>query len=262
MSFAHFKLLPAVFISLIFIAETGCRNKTHITAVNPGTVEMNSSVEQRDSVINSILAPYKTGMDSIMNVVIGTTTAAMPKEREKSETLLGNFVADVVLNSGNEAYTKSGATPAHVCILNNGGLRSSLPQGNITRGNIFELMPFENEIVVVTITGQKMLELLKYVAASGGVPVSGMKMGIQADRTPGATLIQGVAFDTSKTYKIITSDYLANGGDKMSFLKDPVKLETTGLKIRDAIIEHFVALTRENKSVTPSLDGRIYYETK
>jgi len=262
MSSKYFKLLPAVFISLIFIAETGCHHKTHITAVNPGTVEMNSSVEQRDSVINSVLTPYKEGMDSIMNVVIGSTTAAMPKEREKSETLLGNFVADVVLFGGNEAYTKTGATPAHVCILNNGGLRSSLPQGNITRGNIFELMPFENEIVVVTITGQKMLELLKYVAASGGVPVAGMKMGIQPDRTPGATLIQGETFDTSKTYKIITSDYLANGGDKMSFLKDPIKLETTGLKIRDAIIDHFVALSRENKSVTPSLDGRIYYETK
>jgi 2',3'-cyclic-nucleotide 2'-phosphodiesterase (5'-nucleotidase family) len=248
--------------ALLITAGIGCHRKTHITAITPGTVEMNSSVQQNDSAISAILTPYKSGMDSIMNVVIGTTTAAMPKEREKSETLLGNFVADVVLNSGNNAYTKTETTPAQVCILNNGGLRSSLPQGKITRGNIFELMPFENEIVVVTISGKKMFELLKYVAASGGVPVAGMKMGIKADRTPGNVLIQGVTFDSTKTYKIITSDYLANGGDKMSFLKDPIKIETTGLKIRDAIIEHFQELTRQNKSVTPALDGRIYYETK
>lgn len=263
MSIKPLRILPLFLIALLIIEVSGCHRKTHITAITPGTVEMNSSVQQNDSVISSILTPYKTGMDSIMNVVIGTTTAAMPKEREKSETLLGNFVADVVLNSGNNAYIKTeNTTPAQVCILNNGGLRSSLPQGNITRGNIFELMPFENEIVVVTISGQKMFELLKYVAASGGVPVAGMKMGIKADRTPGNVLIQGVAFDSTKTYKIITSDYLANGGDKMSFLKDPIKTETTGLKIRDAIIEHFLELTRQNKSVTPALDGRIYYETK
>jgi hypothetical protein len=48
----------------------------------------------------------------------------------------------------------------------------------------------------------------------------------------------------------------------MSFLKDPVKLETTGVKIRDAIIAHFQALTQEKKSANPMLDGRVYYETK
>jgi 2',3'-cyclic-nucleotide 2'-phosphodiesterase (5'-nucleotidase family) len=255
-------LIVIPLLLFVMLITDSCNKRTHVTAISPSTVEMNNSVAQNDSQIQSILKPYKLGMDSIMNVVIGTSVSAMPKEREKTETLLGNFVADIVLASGDKAYSVQYGGSADVCILNNGGLRSSLPQGNITRGNIFELMPFDNEIVVVTITGAKMWDLLKYVAASGGVPVAGMKMGIRADLTPGKVEIRGVAFDSTKTYRIVTSDYLANGGDKMSFLKDPVKLETTGVKIRDAIIAHFQALTQEKKSANPMLDGRVYYETK
>lgn len=253
------------FLPLLFSVAIGgfsCHRPVHVTSVTPGYSEVNKATAQSDSATHSILAPYKLGMDSIMNEVVGQTSEAMPKERDKSETLLGNFVADVCLEKGNSAYKPEDGIPGQVCILNNGGLRSSLPKGNITRGNVFELMPFDNEIVVVTISGSKMWELIKYVAASGGVPVAGMKMGLKADKTPGAVFINGVAFDSTKTYKIVTSDYLASGGDKMSFLKEPLRIEQTGYRIRDAILDYFLATKKQGTIVTPKLDGRIYYETK
>jgi len=234
----------------------------HVVSVTPGYAELNSTVTQEDSATHALLAPYKLGLDSIMNEVVGETSEAMPKEKDRAETLLGNFVADICLERGNLVYHPADNLPAQVCILNNGGLRSSLPKGIITRGNIFELMPFDNEIVVVTITGAKMWSLLKYVGASGGVPVAGMKMGLKPDKTPGAVTILGVPFDSTKTYKVITSDYLASGGDKMSFLQNPLKLETTGYKIRDAILDDCLANKKQGIVITPKLDGRIYYETK
>lgn len=249
-------LLPSVLFLLFVFA---CRH-VHVAAVTPGYVIMNDSVAQHDSVIASILTPYKLQLDSVMDEVIGKTTLAMPNEKGKQETFLGNFVADVCLSKGNSVYKPADGRPADVCLLNNGGLRASLPQGNITRRNIFELMPFDNEMVVVTISGAKMWELIRFVTASGGMPIAGMNVGMKPDKSPGKVLVNGEPFDSTKTYKVLTSDYLAHGGDKMLFLKDPIAYETTGYLIRTALIDAFTEKNKAGIAVTPVVDGRIHYE--
>lgn len=236
-----------------------CRH-AHVTGITPGYVEMNSTVTQNDSAVHNLLTPYKVQLDSVMNAVVGQTAFALPNEKGRTETLLGNFVADACLARGNSKYAPADGKPAQVCILNNGGLRASLPAGNVTRGNVFELMPFDNEIVVVTISGKKMWDLIKFTAASGGVPLAGMNLGMKPDKTPGKVLINGVAFDSTQTYKVMTSDYLANGGDKMAFLKDPVSIEKTGYLIRDAILDTFSEAQKAGRMISPVTDGRIHYE--
>jgi 2',3'-cyclic-nucleotide 2'-phosphodiesterase (5'-nucleotidase family) len=256
------KLLFPFFFSLLLAAA--CHH-TQVTGVETGSVVMDGKSGSRDSATAAILLPYKDSLDKLMNVVVGYSDVAMPKEREKLETLLGNFVADVCLQEGNRQLIqvdKGLPRYAQLCLFNNGGLRSSLPQGNITRGNIFELMPFDNEIVIVTLTGKKTWDLLRYLAASGGQPVAGLKMGIKPDKTPGTVLIQGQPFDSTKTYMVMTSDYLANGGDKMDFFRNPLQLETTGLKIRDALLEYCMTQKALGKTIHPVPDGRLYYETK
>lgn len=253
------KFLAAVLGLLLLLA---CHHPAHVTGVTPGYTVMNDSVAQRDTAIEAILNPYKLHLDSIMDEVVGTTTVALPNEKGKLETLLGNFVSDVVLAKGNQHYAPADEKPAQVVVLNNGGLRASLPKGNITRRNVFELMPFDNEIVVVTLSGSRMWELIRYVAVSGGVPVAGMTLGMHPDKTPGEVLINGVPFDSAQTYKVMTSDYLAYGGDKMSFFKNPLKYETTGYLIRTAILDSFEEKHKAGIAVTPVLDGRIHYETK
>ena len=252
--------VPHWSLVLLMASAIACHHRAHVTSVSPGYTVMNDSVAQTDSAIAVILNPYKQQLDSVMNEVIGSTTVAMPNEKGKQETYLGNFVADVCLSRGNSVYKPEDGKPAQVCLLNNGGLRASLPQGPITRRNIFELMPFDNEIVVVTISGQKMWELIRFVAASGGMPVAGMNLGMKPDKSPGKVLIGGEPFDSTKTYKVLTSDYLAHGGDKMSFLKDPIAYETTGYLIRNALIDAFIEKHKAGTAVTPVLDGRIHYE--
>lgn len=248
--------LPFVLVAFSALA---CRN-SHVTGITPGYVEMNSGVAQSDSATHAILAPYKLRMDSVMNVVVGITAVPLPNEKGKTETLLGDFVADACLSQGNANYHPADGLPAQVCILNNGGLRASLPQGNVTRGNVFELMPFDNEIVVVTITGNKMWDLVKFAAASGGVPIAGMRIGLKPDKTPGEVLIGGMPFDSTKTYKVMTSDYLANGGDKMAFLKDPIQQDKTGYLLRNAILDTFAEAQKAGKTISPVTDGRMHYE--
>jgi 2',3'-cyclic-nucleotide 2'-phosphodiesterase (5'-nucleotidase family) len=257
-------IFPLFFTAILAVA---CHHHADVTGLDVGYVEMNKSADQFDSATDKILRPYKDSLDKLMNVIVGRTDTVMPKEHDKPETLLGNFVADVCLENIKENCSRmSDPAPtvscADICLFNTGGLRSSLPKGNITRGNIFELMPFDNQLVIVTISGKKTWELIKYVSMSGGQPMSGMKLGIHPDRTPSVVSIGGLPFDSSKTYAVLTSDYLANGGDKMDFFKAPEKIENTGILIRDAILDYCEEQTQKGKTLTAKLDGRFYYDTK
>lgn len=255
------KYFFAFFLSTTLIVAA-CHHQSALTGVEVGYVEMNKTELQHDSATGNMLRPYKDSLDKLMNVIIGTTDVAMPKENGKPETLLGNFVSDICLQKILSLDYKSPDVAGTLSFFNNGGMRSSLPKGNITRGNIFELMPFDNELVVITLSGKKTWELIRYAAASGGQPMAGMKLGIHPDRTPATVFISEQAFDSTKTYRVITSDYLANGGDKMDFFKNPIKIQTTGVLIRNAILEHCIQETKQGRTLTAKLDGRFYYETK
>jgi 2',3'-cyclic-nucleotide 2'-phosphodiesterase (5'-nucleotidase family) len=145
-------------------------------------------------------------------------------------------------------------------MLNNGGLRTSLPAGAISKGKIFELMPFENMLVVLTISGAQMKNLLAYIGKSKGVPVSGMQMKIDSEGGVKQVMIGGLPFDENKNYRVATSDYLAGGGDKMGFFKNPVSNELLSRKLRDALIEEMVMLQQQGKKLEPVLDKRISNE--
>ncbi len=243
--------------------SVACR-QTQVTELEVGYAELNKEALQYDSATDKILKPYKDSLDKLMNVIVGHTDVAMAKERDKPETLLGNFVADICLARTNTYAEKSAGTinRVDIALFNNGGLRSSLPKGIITRGNIFELMPFDNELVVLTLSGKKTWELIRYVSASGGQPMAGMKLGIHPDRTPSAVLINGQPFDSTRTYNVVTSDYLSNGGDKMDFFKNPVKIQATGILIRNAILDYCIAETAKGNILTAKLDQRFYYDIK
>ena len=193
-----------------------------------------------------------------MNEVLVISAEEFPKERGKSETKLGNLVADLSLEVANEIYKPTDNDSIDFCLLNFGGLRTSLPKGEITRGKIFELMPFENELVVVTITKEKYDEVIEYIKKSGGQPISGLSIKTNHDLTE---VIQYWENDKNKnTIKILTSDYLANGGDNMKFFLNPIKTEPVGIKLRDAIIQHCKNQHKKGKQLTGKIDGRITFE--
>ena len=85
-------------------------------------------------------------------------------------------------------------------------------------------------------------------------------MIIKSDKTPGAITIGGQPFDENKNYKVVTSDYLALGGDKMNFFNAPVKNEVVGKKIRDGLIEYCLEQTQKGLQLKSQLDKRIAHE--
>jgi len=242
----------ALLLFLVFILS--CKSISTIQRVESKQyVFSDSSNSEIDSSAWKLIKPYRDTLDITMNQVIAYSNQALIKGNP--EGLLGDFAADACSNIAKSTSIKLNINSQDFTFLNNGGLRTSLPKGEITRRNIYELMPFENELVIVNLSGEQALQLLNFIADHGGSPVSGITMKIENKKAIDIK-INGFSFESSKKYKILTSDYLANGGDNLTFLKN-AKKESLNLKVRDAMIYYLEELNKKGDSLNIKLDGRI-----
>jgi 2',3'-cyclic-nucleotide 2'-phosphodiesterase (5'-nucleotidase family) len=203
-----------------------------------------------DSSILKLLSPYSKSLSTVMNEVIANV--ATPLEKKQPEGTLGNVMADAMLK---QASTKFGQ---HVDIgfINYGGIRlNEIPAGPLTRGKVFELSPFDNVIVLITIKGDALKNFLDLVAARGGWPVSGMTMQI-ADKKATQITIAGRPLDENAKYIIALPDYVANGGDDASMLKG-LPRQDKGIVYRDELLAYFTQFQKEGKTISSSIEGRI-----
>lgn len=243
------------FAAVVFSLLISCNTGSTISSVNTAVIELNSTtVPKEDPEASSTIDPYKSKLDSDMNSVLAICEENLTKANPEGR--LGNLIADLTLEKANEYCVAKGIPKADISLLNNGGLRTSLPEGEILKRRVFELMPFENEIVIVTLTGNKTLMLFDYLAYVNGMPLAGARMGIK-DGQQAEISIGGEPIDTNRTYRVATSDYLAHGGDRMKFFLTPLKIENLGHKLRDAIIEYMVAEHKAGRTINAQLDGRI-----
>lgn len=253
----HFIHSSVTLLTAVFLIA-GCSTKTKLKKVETSSISFKSTENgAEDKAIAAYIEPYKKKMDAEMNAVLIISENAMVKDLPESS--LGNMVSDIVLKKASEKYNAKFGKKVDMVLLNNGGLRTSFPKGEITKGKVFELMPFENEIVVLTLSGEKTQQLFDYIAHAKGMPVAGIKMGIK-DTIPTNVLIGGIPFDNTKTYTVATSDYLSAGGDKMRFFNNPIKIDNVGYKLRDALIDYMVEENAKGNKLNSKKDGRIYIE--
>jgi len=218
-------------------------------------ISVSEELGTMDSTIVKLYAPYKNILEKDMNRVLAISEKELVKD--KPESLLTNFLADLLLEQGAVVANdhQLNFTPA-VSFFNYGGIRSSLPKGEITVGNIFELMPFENELVFIELKGDKMQAFMDYIADHGGGSVGGARMVIANDKANDVK-IGGKEIDFNKNYWLVTNDYVAAGGDGLEMLAENERFINSGEKIRDAIIDYLEELTNNNQHVNPKLDERI-----
>jgi 2',3'-cyclic-nucleotide 2'-phosphodiesterase (5'-nucleotidase family) len=239
----------------IWINHYGCRTY-YSTNSAKGELMPLDSLMAVDSSALAIIEPYKRDIDIEMNEIISYSEIDITKNQP--EGLLNNFISDLVLHMCNKYYCGDSAS-CDVVILNNGGLRAALPKGLITVGDVYRLMPFENEAVVLTISSENFLEMVNYIIQAGGVPFAGMRIKTKQLQLTELT-VNGEQFDENRTYTVITSDYLAAGGDKMQFFNNPLEQRFLSVLIRDLIINYLKEQNTLGNSIHPTLDGRIVYE--
>lgn len=235
-------------IYLLLILLAACKSY-HTTQVqwDEYHIETKKQAVSADTSIAGIIAPYKNALDSQMNAVIGTNAIALSSK--KPEGSLGDFFADAIREEAEKLYHKK----IDVSFFNSGGLRiQGIAAGPIKVTTIYELMPFDNEIVVMTIDGKTLLKILEYSAKRGGDPISGVRYTIQ-DNKPVNITVNNEALVLDRQYIYATNDYLANGGDNMNFLKDVPK-ELKGVKLRDMLFEYFKS---HPQPLNYTADGRV-----
>lgn len=234
------------------ITIVACSSKQYnVTRATSAKIAIDASTEElADKNYETYLQPVKQKIDTEMNIVIGQAAETM--KAHAPESLLSNFSADVYKLSATE-YLKQ---PVDIGIVNLGGLRTEIPAGNITIRTVFELMPFENELVILWLKGDKLDELLQFFAKVGGEGVSGIRMTIANNKAVDIT-INGQALDADKLYSIATNDYLAGGNDKMGQLAMYEKRVNTRIKVRNMLLDYIKNQTKKGNIIQSKLDGRI-----
>lgn len=243
------------FLLLIVVISfnIGCRSNYQLSKSNRFEYPINAAMAVDSNVIKTYL-PYKSQMEAEMNQVIAHSAVLMSKKSSDTlpESLLSNFFADAVMHEAKKINPDIDfGIPS-----TKGGLRVDLPKGDITVSNIFETMPFENETVVYELNADQVRQLLEFVASTNGQPAVGLQMTIK-DKKLVDFKINGKALDARRKYKVLTSDYIGGGGDKVPVFKEIKTRQTLGLKIRDALMNYVKELESKGKLIHPILDRRI-----
>lgn len=204
---------------------------------------------EADESLEDLINPYRSALDAEMNEVIGEIDHNMTKRLP--ESTLGNFVAQLLKDQTEIIIGDS----LDFAMQNHGGLRiPSLAKGEVTRGKIFELMPFDNMLVVITADGAIINRLFDVIAKRGGWPMTDdIKLTIK-DTLVSELLIHNKPVQEDKLYKFAINDYIANGGNNCDFLQEG-KVETLDITVRDAIIDFFER-TRGTKH-SSNISGRV-----
>ncbi len=239
------------FFAFALLSLGSCSTKYSLVKSNRADYNINNKLSVDSSIVKTYL-PYKNQLDAEMNKVIGYSTVDLTKQPMLPESLMGNFFADATLHQSKKLIpTIDFAIPS-----TKGGLRNEIAKGDITVSNVFELMPFENELVLFTLKGEDVFKLLTFIARTNGQPVSGLRMTIN-DGKPENIIINGKSFDISQHYQVLTSDYLASGGDGTVGFAKPIKKQVLNFKIRDALLKEVNELQAAGKTINAKLDGRI-----
>ncbi len=228
------------------------QEKPVLTEISGKQIAVSDTLIATDS-IEAFVAPYRNRINEILD----STIAYAPKDITKNDGILnttaGNLMADAVLELAGPIFKSRTGSSLDFVLLNHGGIRSIISAGNVSARTAYEIMPFENTIVVVGLKGDAILEMVDYlIKAKRPHPLAGIQIILNKDDTINTIKIQGEDFDENKTYYVGTSNYLVNGGDRMDFFKKKLTFTETDYLIRNIMIDYFT----KKDTIAPITDDR------
>jgi len=202
---------------------SACHSNFQIST-EPNKTPVNNDLVNSNK-IEQIVTPFKDSLDKVMNKVIAFASVDYVSKRPGSNLM--NWSADALL--AHQTRNVKLNEPIMV-LLNTGGLRSTLNKGDITLGDIFKLMPFDNQVVWARLPKESLKNIAQFIQKTGGEPIANVIL------ENGELLFQSSPNSFSHFW-VITSDYLFNGGDKMEFFKEAIEVNYPGVLLRDVFIE-------------------------
>jgi len=231
---------------------TSCKQPSDYTpSITWSPVQINQKIQEEEN-IEAIIAPYRLRLDSIMDEVIGYAAHDLNMEGEYESTL-GIFVTKLLLEQSVAIFDKE----VDVAIMNHkGGLRATISEGEITQGEVFEVMPFENEVVLLETPGDTLLKVINHISKSGRSMIWPVTFHV-SDEGVENILVNGEPIIPDKNYILSISDYLANGGGGFKMLKSLKRLEVKPIKLRDLIMQEIKQQAAQGNSIKIELANSV-----
>jgi len=206
--------------------------------------------EGEDRAVREMLQPFRDSIATLMDKPVFRTAARVPSSGlEEGDTPLGNFVADAILETAR----------ADIAIINSGGIRAPLPEGVVTVGDIYTVLPFDNTIVTIPMKGWQVRELFDFIAGRigkrGFAQISGAQFVIRRGRASDIRA-GGRPLESNRVYRVATIDFLYEGGDGYTQFEKAGAAEGTGIFARDAAIDFL----RRHSDYPFRKRGRIHWE--
>lgn len=233
-------VLKQFVLLLTFSIIVSCGTKNYEVSRIEGTKIAISDKQSSDNEIEKFIKPYRDHIDKDLSEILAYCPETLEKSKGKWQTNIGDFLADITLEKSNKVFNLREKKSIDICLLNHGGIRSIIPKGNVTARSAFEIMPFENSAFVIALKGEQIIEIANYIVSEKKPhPLAGMTFTIDKNNTVKDISVQGKPIENDKTYYVVTSDYLSNGGDNMNFFKKGTATFDLDYKLRNILIDYF-----------------------
>lgn len=235
-----------------------CKEKNKsLDFIRGSQLELSEDLPEDETVLE-LVAPYKSDLDLKINEVLCYNPRVLDKRESELESSLGNLLADVCFEAGDSLLKSVKGTGVDFAVFNYGGMRAAIQKGDVTVEDIYQLMPFENRLVIVELNSDEVKALIDYLIRQHQAhPVSGIQIALNKGKEP-EILIGNEKWDPSRSYHVLTIDYLQHGGGNMTFLTAPQYLYVSDVKVRDALIRNF----RKRDTLKTGLDRRFTDSSK
>ncbi len=248
----HLKLQQIVlFITIVLLAS--CRERPLELAAIQGTqIEITDSLGELDSISNFI-DPYRKHVNKVLDSTLAYAPYTISKNDGELNSTAGNLLADLLYIKTNPIYQSRTGNQIDFVLLNHGGIRNVISKGPVSARTAYEIMPFDNIIVVVEMKGRAVRDLVQFLIRSGRAhPLSGIEITLTQESALQSVNINGKPFDENRTYHVGTVNYLVEGGDDMGFFKEGQSVTSMNYLLRNAIIDYF----RDVDTLKPKVDNR------
>lgn len=232
---------------IIFLLSISCHSTYKAGSVQYSNYRIQQNAA--DNSLASVIKPYGDSVNKLMNAVIGFNQQLLESKRPVNS--LGYFITDAYLVMARQKVNAK----VDAAFMNAGGIRlPELPAGAVTQGKIFELMPFDNTMVILKMKGKVLQEYLDTLAAREGVIQSGMKMQI-INKVAREVMLANRPLDPNAEYTVVHSDYVVMNTNLLKNLDRT----TNGYLLRDAIIDYVKLFNSLGKEITVSDLNRVSY---
>ena len=243
-------------MAVLFLFTASCRSHYEMSGIERSRILIDGRYAEDKAALQYLL-PYRHMVDSVMSPVVGQTARYMAANRPESE--LSNLLADILVWAA-KAYNEK----PDFGVYNMGGIRAAFAKGKVSYGDVLDVAPFENKIAFVTLTGEKVLELFRQMAITGGEAVShGVELVFTNDHKLKSARLHGKEINTQANYRVVSIDYVIQGNDKLEAFKsktDVVSPKDESNNVRNIICDYFREQTAQGKSVDSQIEGRIIVE--